>query len=154
MLIKNKKIQIALAVLFWALTALLAVMIFGLSAQNGPESASLSEKVRDFLSALIGYELDLHIVRTCAHFLEYCAFTFSLFFALSFSFNRFRPVVTVIISALYAATDEIHQLFSDGRACDIKDFFVDSAGAVLTVAVLVIIIRLFHRITQRRSQYE
>lgn len=154
MLVKNKKIRIVLSVFFWALAALLAFMIFGLSAQNGPESASLSEKVRDFLNTLLGCELDLHTVRTCAHFLEYCAFTFSLFFALAFTFNRFRPVITVIISAIYAATDEIHQLFSDGRACDIKDFFVDSSGALLTVAVLVIIIRLFYRITQRRSQHE
>ena len=154
MLVKNKKIRIVLSVFFWGLTALLAFMIFGLSAQNGPESASLSEKVRDFLSALIGFELDLHLVRTCAHFLEYCAFTFSLFFALAFSFNRLRPLITGIISAVYAATDEIHQLFSEGRACDLKDFFVDSAGAVLTVAALVITIRRFHRITQRRSQHE
>lgn len=154
MFIENKKVRIILCVIFWIVTALLAFIIFGFSAQNGAESASLSDKVREFLCSLTGISITPAFMSSFAHFIEYCAFSFSLFFALSFSFNRTRPVMTVFIAAVYAATDEIHQLFSDGRVCDIKDFLVDASGALITVLILSLMINLFSRIKQRRSNHE
>ena len=37
--------------------------------------------------------------------------------------------------SLYAATDELHQLFVPGRNCDVLDWLADSAGAVLLAAI-------------------
>lgn len=45
-------------------------------------------------------------------------------------------------AAVYAATDEIHQLFVPGRAGRFSDVCIDGAGAVLGVVVFVVIVKL------------
>lgn len=39
------------------------------------------------------------------------------------------------ISLLYAASDEIHQLFVPGRVASIKDFLIDSMGIFLAILI-------------------
>jgi VanZ family protein len=43
--------------------------------------------------------------------------------------------MTVIISVLYAASDELHQLFVPGRMCDLNDFIVDSIGVIIFAGI-------------------
>ncbi len=45
-----------------------------------------------------------------------------------------------LIATLYAATDEFHQLFVDGRACLFKDVMIDSAGAAFAAIVILLIV--------------
>lgn len=44
-----------------------------------------------------------------------------------------------LIAALYAASDEIHQLFVPGRSGQLSDVILDSAGALAGVAVFTVI---------------
>lgn len=43
----------------------------------------------------------------------------------------------LVICAVYAATDEFHQLFVDGRGFQFSDIFLDFCGALLGVLVVV-----------------
>lgn len=48
--------------------------------------------------------------------------------------------LVVSLALLYAASDEIHQMFVPGRSCNFFDFFTDSAGILF--ANLIYIFRL------------
>jgi VanZ family protein len=47
--------------------------------------------------------------------------------------RRLYLFLAVIFCLIYAASDEMHQLFVPGRCCDFYDFLTDSAGIVLAV---------------------
>jgi VanZ family protein len=72
-----------------------------------------------------------HIVRKTAHFCEYavlaCTFAFSL--TAWKKRGKWLFLIPVLLSALYAATDEFHQTFVPGRAGMIRDVLLDSSGA-------------------------
>jgi hypothetical protein len=66
------------------------------------------------------------------HFGEYFLFALLLFRALGGKFsgalNFRRTLVLFVISALYAASDEFHQSYVQGRYASIYDWFADVAG--------------------------
>ena len=88
-----------------------------------------------FMSSFPGYELpEIPFLNgdKLAHGLEFGLFGMLLFRAFRFpplSQSPFRLALAVGI--LYAASDEIHQLFVPGRSCDITDFIADSLGIIL-----------------------
>ena len=61
--------------------------------------------------------------------------------------NKYRKlkehssVFTLIIIGVYAALDEIHQLFIPGRDCDILDWFSDMSGALIAVLIISFVIK-------------
>ncbi len=81
------------------------------------------------------------IVRKCAHISEYAILTLILVRALQFGAKQLRPksiVVALVVSFLFACTDEWHQSFVPGRTPAIRDVFIDSVGATLvTIGVIV-----------------
>ena len=79
-------------------------------------------------------------VRKTAHFTIYAIlsfFTTTAAFTYSVSFKN--TCVSVGICALYAFTDEFHQLFVPGRAGMIRDVFIDTTGAVLGAFIVFIL---------------
>jgi len=129
---KGRKIYIALSAL--ALAAVL-VTIFVLSAQNGEESSSTSGFFTKLIETIIGQPADEALIRTFAHFCEFAGLgflTINFIFALK---DKLRPVISILFSCAYAMTDEIHQIFVPGRAFQLTDFAVDSAGIVLGMGV-------------------
>ena len=48
-----------------------------------------------------------------------------------------RPVVALALASAYAATDELHQSFVQGRTASPADWGIDTAGVVLGIAVLL-----------------
>lgn len=139
----NKKILI----ISWAAVLLCMSVIFALSAQNSDESKNLSGGLIIFL----GLELSDEFVRTCAHFLEYTGLAVLVYNALYRSFGYCRPFLSVIISAAYAVTDEVHQIFVEGRAFQISDILIDSIGAAAGVAVLTVLIIIYQKIKRRKQ---
>ena len=65
------------------------------------------------------------------------------------SFLR-RGGTAFFATAVYAATDEIHQLFVAGRAGRFSDVVIDSAGALLGVLVFAFLVRIVKRIQRKR----
>ena len=108
----------------WVLAVAYAAGIFVLSSFPVPEAAG--EPLR-----LVGTQ--------ALHFLEFAvlAFLLSLAFAAirSSRVHSRAALLAVAVAVLYAASDEVHQLFVPGRQGDAVDFLLDSAGAVLGGAV-------------------
>jgi len=77
------------------------------------------------------------IVRKSAHFFLY--FTLGiLVFLLAKKICGLKPVTiiyTIIFCILYASTDEIHQLFTNGRTARLFDVFIDTCGALLSISI-------------------
>ncbi len=134
-------------ILSWAAALLFMAVIFILSAQKGDESQSLSDR----FIIIFGLKFSSDFVRTCAHFLEYASLSVLIYNALYRSYGYFRPFLSVIISALYAVTDEIHQLFVEGRACQITDIIIDSIGAAAGIAVLTALIFVYQKAKRRKQ---
>ena len=149
---ENRTVRIVLAVFFWLLAAACAGCIFWLSSKNGNQSQNMSDSVRGILMKLFGPLLNSFIVRKFAHFFEYAVLGFLIGCALFLSRRRFSPVTSVICSALYSVSDEIHQYFVPGRACRIFDVGVDTLGALTGTLILALIILIVNSIAIRRKE--
>ena len=83
-----------------------------------------------------------HLVRKTAHFTEYALLGLLLRFCLqSWIGNKRRHLLPLswVFGTVYAVTDELHQLLTDGRAGQWTDVVLDSSG-VLTGAVIASVV--------------
>ncbi|MBI5182202.1 MAG: VanZ family protein [Nitrospirae bacterium] len=117
----NKKL------LYWSATIAYALLIFFLSSLSGDKTEKLylfkhSDKI--------------------IHLLEYAVLCFLLSKTLSStlkeSVRRYTGLIAIVISLLYAISDEFHQSFVPGRSAEVYDVFADGMGAVLTQIILYI----------------
>ena len=70
------------------------------------------------------------IGRKIVHFLEYALLSFLLWRALEPDLGARRAaLVAFVVSSAYAATDEFHQTFIEGRRGSPVDWAIDTAGA-------------------------
>lgn len=122
-------------------------VIFSFSSDNGDVSENKSDSVilkiyhifdKDELSPKEKQHIiDLFVtpVRKLAHFSEY----FILGLLIISFINEFRQLelkyllIAIILCALYAVSDEIHQLFSDGRAGRVLDVLIDTLGSTTAI---------------------
>lgn len=72
------------------------------------------------------------------HIVEYSVLAILLFFATNKQ-NR-----TLVISLLYAFTDEIHQGFVSGRTATLRDIFFDLSGIFLGLLILDLVLKNDH----------
>ncbi len=91
-----------------------------------------------------------HIIRKCAHLTEYALLGLLLWRAARKPVRKDpRPwswrhaAIAIGIVFLYAATDEIHQIFVPTRTPLVSDVFIDTSGAVIGMLVLWTFGRLF-----------
>ena len=139
----RKKIFRVLAVLWMA-------VIFAFSARNADLSTEDSHRAGRIAAELMvpGFDeltpeeqeqiilrLD-HPVRKTAHMAEYTV----LGFFLGGSFHE--PFTAWGLGALYAVTDELHQIFVPGRSGQISDVAIDSIGVFLGIMVWLLAVRL------------
>jgi VanZ family protein len=135
----NKKAKIIIS---WGLVIICMAVIFSLSAQTAGESSEVSGQ----LIFMMKLNISQDFIRTVAHFLEYTGLAVLIFNALYQTFGYQRPFVALIVSSLYAVSDEIHQLFVEGRAFQISDIVFDSLGASGGITVLILLIKLVSKI--------
>ena len=140
---------------------LIALMIFGFSAQTGEQSDQTSNSIvywiigkidTSHMNAREFEDLEyfvIHGVRKTAHFLEYAAFGFFLVLHLK-TYLRKKPwLFALIIAFLYGLCDEIHQLFVSERAMQFSDVCIDFAGAACGIALLCLIAHFVTRLRRR-----
>ena len=99
-------------------------------------------------------------LRVFAHSIEFCALGFFAA-ALALTFRRqasARKIKTpallffsFVFSALYALSDEIHQIFIDGRAFEVSDLLTDSGGAVIGILAAWLLSFLLTKAANRRK---
>jgi VanZ family protein len=138
-------------VFWWILIALWCWLIFFMSNQNAGESSNLSLYLADLLNRWLKnifgphvLTLSEHVVRKCAHFIEYLVLGWLLFMGFLDRSSPGRTVLLVIIAGfLFAVSDEVHQLFVPGRTMRQFDVLVDMAGIALAV------IMMHHRIKRQ-----
>lgn len=94
-----------------------------------------------------------HYVRKTAHFMEYALLAMTIAFHMSvIRSNKTRLIlVSVLLSALYAASDEFHQTMVPGRGGQIRDVILDTAGAVTGTLLFYYAITLIARIRKNKS---
>ncbi len=140
-------------IISWLLVVAVMVTIFCFSSQEASESRAVSGGLISMLYSLYlkitgipcstgqfeATVAELHgIIRKLAHFCIYLllGFLFTNAYFVS-GIKRLSKTVpcALVSSAIYAATDEFHQLFVKGRSGEIRDILIDSSGA-LTGCVL------------------
>ena len=128
----------------------LLVLIFCLSHQNGEESTETSGWFTSLLNFIFPFELTEDFVRTMAHFSEFACISFfmnNLFVAYK---EKLIPLIACSLSFFYAITDEIHQIFVPGRACQFLDMMVDLAGIVSGMFVFTILYLLTNKLINKK----
>lgn len=123
------------------------VFIFVMSSHNAADSTEESRGIarligqifiRDFDKWDAEDQLDFvksidGTVRKVGHFAEYAALGGMLYLVL-FSWGM-KPHAALSVSfgagVLYAVTDEVHQLFIDGRSLEFSDIVIDAAGTAV-----------------------
>lgn len=120
--------------------------IFSLSAQDGEESSELSGWLMKLLDIVPQAGL---IVRKSAHALEYMLLAVLMLNALHATGGRLRPFLSFMLTAAYAATDEFHQLFVDGRAGRFADVLIDSAGAAVGIIAALVLVAAISKIRRK-----
>lgn len=73
------------------------------------------------------------IVRKSAHFMLYTigGFLIAGLVATTNVGTKKLFIYAVLFTTLYACTDEIHQIFVEGRSCELRDILIDGVGAML-----------------------
>ena len=79
-----------------------------------------------------------------AYFLLGILLSLALLFQNKFlKIKKYFTLFTGLFIGLYAALDEIHQLFVPGRDCDILDWTADMIGASIGILLIIFLIRIF-----------
>lgn len=133
-----------------ALVILMATIIFLFSHQTAKNSLSTSDQVIiNTAEAIKGEELTQKesdklvkkykvLVRKSAHFFLFFCLAITVFIYLTdgVEVNKRYILYTMIACIIYAITDEIHQLFVDGRTARVFDVFVDSCGSLTSTLMM------------------
>ncbi len=150
-----------LQIVAWLAVAAWAVVIFSMSNQVSEQSSEISKSTTQILFERFfpsfnelteGEQIKLvsgaeYAVRKVAHISEY--FILSALVITALLFNKLNPLkragMAVLMSVLYASTDEIHQLFVEGRSGKIADVLVDTIGIIIAAGLYLIIVNLIKR---------
>lgn len=115
-------------------------VIFYFSSRTAIESSGQSGFFVELFKRLFGDNgITDFIVRKTAHCLEFTGLALLFNIALYVQTDKIKPYLAIIFTSLYAVTDEVHQIFVEGRACQLMDWGIDTIGAILgTIGFLVI----------------
>ena len=151
-------------------TILLVLLIFQMffiftMSSFGPDSSNAqSNFFVDLISGLMPIKsgpvepiLDLKtlifFVRKTAHFTEYAILGLLFYLNLKHHSNKKQSpklfALAILFSALYACTDEFHQLFVPGRTGQIFDVFVDTLGATFGCLIVLVVQKIRRRLAPR-----
>lgn len=89
------------------------------------------------------------VVRKCAHFGLYLigGLLITNFFNTTRVKEKHIIIYSILFAVIYACTDELHQLFVNGRSGEIRDIIIDTLGASTGTLLFY-----FFKVCQRRKQ--
>lgn len=132
-------------IVLWALVICCMALIFHFSSQPADDSMDLSDGLLDKILAFFNINLPKATVgflrvfiRKVAHFSVYALLGLLVYLLFKEGYLTKTKVAfsgAAVISALYAVSDELHQLFVDGRSGSAKDVALDSAGALCGIII-------------------
>lgn len=132
----------------WMLVFAWMGVIFFLSHQPADTSGALSGGLLEKIFLIIGFfermfnftfdrEILHFFLRKGAHFTAYFILGALLMIALANNNRDMRKVFYqgLLIAVIYAITDEFHQTFIPGRAGQVQDVLIDTAGAATALTL-------------------
>ena len=152
----NPKVKVRLRVVAILTTLIWMIVIFRFSMDTGASSHELSDFcVRVFNKAVYYFTgKDLRISITPEHYSMIELFFrklahMSIYFVLSinvmivlFTFNikmRWRMFLSAFLCFLYACSDELHQMYVDGRTASFFDCLIDTSGALFGIVAALVL---------------
>lgn len=139
-----RKVLSTILVILWMLT------IFYFSHQQGTGSSGMSKKVSNIIINIYDINDEMTqeeketevekiepVIRKLAHYAIYIVGGILIInYACVYGVNNKKAIVyTAIFGMIYAASDEIHQLFVNGRSGRIEDVIIDSIGIFTGITV-------------------
>lgn len=140
--------------------------IFNFSAQNGPQSSSVSQKVAKIIIDILPSTKNLEeeqknnlveqsqkIIRKGAHFSIYMVVGI-LIMAFMCTYNvkqKTRIFVSICVGLLYAISDETHQYFIPGRQASLIDVGIDTCGVITGILIVLGIWTIVNKIKIKKS---
>lgn len=120
--------------------------IWGNSCLPASVSGAISQRLSDFLAALLGgasgpASEGHHLLRKLAHFLEFSLLGIWLTW-LCGMLGRKKPDIfglPLLCGLVAACCDETIQLFVDGRGSSLIDVWIDTAGVVLGICLVLVV---------------
>lgn len=165
MKVKKNRIMV-LRFLFAILVISNCLIIFFYSGQNANESTKVSTGTMYNIIKIINREDDLqkakeydNLIRKIAHFSIYTSLgVWSGCLMCTFFHDedetkkdRKRILISILFGFLYACSDEIHQLFSDGRAGRVIDVIIDTLGVANGVLIVILLLKIWERYKLKKN---
>lgn len=148
---RNYKLKIK-SFIFVIMTLTWMSLIFYFSSQPGSISSVQSDGVKDLIlkgfsssSEVFNYINNsgfiMFVIRKSAHMFLYFVLSILVYLLSKSMTNEFTISVKIsmFVSIIYAATDEIHQLYVVGRSGQLKDVWIDSIGVFVGIIFISII---------------
>ena len=124
-------------------------MIFNFSSKKGINSYEQSEVITKKVENIVTHITDEkpsystfekvhHFIRKQGHFIEFAVLGILVFLLIrSYELSLKKSIIIALSFVLfYAATDEIHQLFVEGRNGRVIDVLIDFLGGIIGTAVI------------------
>ena len=129
------------------ITILIMIFIFMQSALPADVSDEESRVIVDFLANIIHRDTDTIslVVRKIAHFTEYLILGIFLKLDVSGIIHLVQTknnIISLLIGAFYAVSDEVHQSFVPGRSCELRDMIIDTFGVIVGIIIISILRRI------------
>ncbi len=153
------------AIILFALLIFQMLFIFAMSSFGPDSSNAQSNFFVNLISGLVpnlktntsasAFDLKtlVFFVRKTAHFTEYAILGLLFYLNLKHHSNKKQSpklfALAILFSALYACTDEFHQLFVPGRTGQIFDVFVDTLGATFGCLIVLVVQKIRRRLAPR-----
>lgn len=165
--------QIILRILFLGLLLATFFTIFHFSSQIAEESDGVSKGVLSKLINVFPYTKNLSeetklkliehgnpIIRKLAHYSIYTLVgIWIMAFMSTFQTRLYKKwIVSMVVGVGYAALDEYHQSFVEGRGPGLMDVGIDSLGVLTGILIVLIIISIYRalksdkRIEERKTK--
>ena len=136
-------------------------VVFYLSGQNGIESESTSYRIVSIIVSIFTKITNIQltnksvdnltfVIRKIAHFTLYFIGTIPIFLLFeTYNINKMRMYIyTLLFCTLYACSDEVHQIFSQGRNGNVIDILIDALGSVFGMIFVGIVSNIVYKLKE------
>ncbi len=158
----NNKIKLRRYV-FLALSILVAILIFILSARTANQSTKDSQHFVSGVKSVVNtselvttkkVELDgieQQKVRKSAHVFIYAILGVCIVnWIITYTKIIKSMLLSSVICFLYACSDELHQMYVPGRGASMSDVWLDLGGAIFGIFVMGILVLIFRLIKEKK----
>ena len=146
--------------IFLILTLIWMIVIFIFSNQPSKKSEDTSSGITRIIVEILNRDASIEekqqkiesldpYIRKLAHFTIYAIGGCVIFgFINTYNLaNKNKILYSISIGAIYACTDEIHQIFVDGRSGELRDVLIDTSGAMLGTVIFILLKKFFYLIS-------